>query len=170
MTYVITPVQRGQFTRYQLRKGTDFIGEFPTLQQCEAMRDASESAGNDDFLRGYIEAIYFTDIGDLGQPECDAELSDDARALCIADCVKFQADNDVILAQAYATGYEPVQAGRDFWFTRNGHGAGYWDRDELQPDAMDGSPDLSEFLSDAAREWGALSAYAADNGSIGLEG
>lgn len=161
--YVITPVQHGPFTRYQLRKGAEFIGEFPTLQQCEAMRNASERAGSDDFLRGYIEAIYFTDTGDLEQPECDAELSDDARALCIADCVKFQAENALPLAHAYThfPEYDAAQAGRDFWFTRNGHGAGFWSR-ELGA--------VGDTLATACRAWVSLSAYAGDDGSIELEG
>lgn len=114
-----------------------------------------------DFLRGYIECVYFTDTGDDKQPESDAELSDDARAMCVADCAKFQADNSFALEQAYATGYEPVQAGRDFWFTRNGHGVGFWDR---------GLGAVGDTLTTACRNWVSLSAYAGDDGSIGIDG
>ena len=32
------------------------------------------------------------------------------------------------------SGYCEEQAGRDFWFTRQGHGAGFWDREELRRD------------------------------------
>ena len=160
--YQITPVQHGPFTRYQLRRGAEFIGEFPTLQACEAMRDASEKAGPDDFLRGYIECVYFTDTGDLDQPEADAELSDDARALCVADCLEFQRREALPLAHAYAHhDYDAVQAGRDFWLTRNGHGVGFWDR---------GLGAVGDTLTAACRTWPQLSAYAGDDGSIGLEG
>ena len=160
--YVITPIMRGPIRKYELRRGAEYIGEFPDLATCEAMRDASEKAGPDDFLRGYIECIYFTDTGDLDQPEADAELSDDARALCVADCLEFQRREALPLAHAYAHhDYEAVQAGRDFWFTRNGHGVGFWDR---------GLGAVGDTLSTAARSWGSLSAYAGDDGLIYLEG
>lgn len=163
MPYVITPIMRGPIRKYQLRKGAEFIGEFPTLAECEAMRDASESAGADDFLRGYIEALYFTDTGDLDQPEADAELSDDARALCVADCLEFQRREALPLAHAYAhhDGYDAAQAGRDFWFTRNRHGVGFWDR---------GLGAVGDTLTAACRAWPSLSAYAGDDGSIEIEG
>jgi hypothetical protein len=32
------------------------------------------------------------------------------------------------------SGYSEEQAGRDFWFTRQGHGVGFWDREELNRD------------------------------------
>lgn len=30
--------------------------------------------------------------------------------------------------------YDETQAGRDYWFTRNGHGVGFWDREQLRVD------------------------------------
>ena len=39
------------------------------------------------------------------------------------DCEAFMDANAADLATI-----EPSQAGHDFWLTRNGHGAGYWDR------------------------------------------
>ena len=163
MTYVITPIMRGPIRKYELRRGTEYIGEFPTLQACEAMRDASEAAGSDDFLRGYIECIYFTDTGDLEQPESDAPFSDDARAMCVADCLEFQRREALPLAHAYAhfPEYDAAQAGRDFWYTRNGHGVGFWSR---------GLGAVGNTLATAARAWASLSAYAGDDGSIEIEG
>ena len=92
----------------------------------QAATDAGD--GLDEFTRAYIEAIYFTDTGDEGQPEVDDELSPDALATCISECDDFQKSAAEILAEAYATGYMPEQAGHDFWLTRNRHGAGFWDR------------------------------------------
>lgn len=40
-----------------------------------------------------------------------------------ADCAAFQRDN------AQDIGDEHERAGHDFWLTRNGHGAGFWDGD-----------------------------------------
>jgi hypothetical protein len=46
----------------------------------------------------------------------------------IADCEMSQKENDI---PEYGDGqYSNEQlAGHDFWLTRNGHGAGFWDRD-----------------------------------------
>lgn len=91
----------------------------------------SEQAFNqlDAFTRGYIEAAFFT---------CDfenaftCELAPSALAEIIADCAAWQAKAAKLLALAYdCDDYSPEQAGRDYWFTRNGHGVGFWDRRQL---------------------------------------
>ncbi len=114
----------------------------------------------DAFTQGYIEALFFTENepgttrdervttrgtvrksweagaregqhkdmpGDYGF----ADLAPDALASIIQDCAKFQADNVALLALAYQRDYDAAQAGRDYWFTRNGHGVGFWDREAL---------------------------------------
>lgn len=91
----------------------------------------------DEFTQGYWEAAFFTSqetISDL----TFADVSKTAYDRAVADCEKFQADNAELLADAYAKpDYSAVQAGRDFWFTRNGHGVGYWDREQLGPLGFD---------------------------------
>lgn len=49
------------------------------------------------------------------------------------------------------------RAGHDFWLTRNGHGAGFWDR---------GLGDLGERLSKAAKVYGSVDLYLGDDGKI----
>jgi hypothetical protein len=92
----------------------------------------------DAFTQGYIEAMFFTNTGDgddaengLDQASVD-ELSREAFADIVADCKKFKAEASVLLKRAYRRDYTAEQAGRDFWFTRNGHGVGFWDRDALE--------------------------------------
>lgn len=46
-----------------------------------------------------------------------------ALAQAARECVKFQEDNAGALADL-----DSSQAGHDFYLTRNGHGAGFWDR------------------------------------------
>lgn len=102
----------------------------------------------DAFTQGYIEALFFTDsgsdegrLGDAGF----ADLTPEALQLCIADCARFQTDPHVepLLSSAYnCEGYDAEAAGSDFWFTRNGHGVGYWDREQL-------GEDLRQELTDA---------------------
>jgi len=103
----------------------------------QAATDAGVAANCDPFTRAYIEAIYFTDTGDSEQPDSETPLHDSALASIIEDCADFQRGNAILLARAYArTGYTPAQAGHDLWLTRNRHGAGFWDRGQLQKDGL----------------------------------
>lgn len=91
-----------------------------------------------EFARGYVEAMFFTN-GDTGDERENLlndwgveRLTRAAVAAIKADCEAFERDAADLLALAYATGdYEPEQAGRDFWFTRQGHGVGFWEREAL---------------------------------------
>ncbi len=84
----------------------------------------------DKMMAAYIEAIYFTDTGDEGQPDCDAELSAETKREAWAACHRLElacsGHNGIDLAQ-----FNPVQVGHDLWLTRNGHGAGFWERSEI---------------------------------------
>ena len=57
------------------------------------------------------------------------DMSEEAKQQCVKDCEAFQQDNAELLAKWYEEcGESPERAGHDFWLTRNGHGAGFWDR------------------------------------------
>ena len=97
----------------------------------------------DEFAKGYIEAMFFTncDTGD-DKDEWKANnlgverLTHKSVARIKADCEAFQKAAAPLLVIAYGpmSGYSEEQAGRDFWFTRQGHGVGFWSRDELNRD------------------------------------
>lgn len=70
----------------------------------------------------------------------------------LADCQAFARDNARDLS-----GIEPGQAGHDFWLTRNGHGAGFWDR---------GLGDRGDRLTAACRPYGSVDLYVTDDGSV----
>jgi hypothetical protein len=85
---------------------------------------------HDPMTAAYIEAIYFTETGEDGQPAPDAPLSPDCAREAWAACHRLR------LACAGRDGidlgkFDPVQVGHDLWFTRNGHGVGFWDRPEV---------------------------------------
>ena len=69
-----------------------------------------------------------------------------------ADCADFYDANADDLADM-----TPEQAGHDFWLTRNGHGAGFWDR---------GLGELGERLSDAARVYGGVDLMPLADGTV----
>lgn len=103
----------------------------------------------DAFAQGYIEAMFFTECepgtdADSHDPETQsalhgecgfADLAPEALAHIVAQCAAFQRDSAPLLEKAVVRDYDSAQAGRDFWFTRNGHGVGFWDREELAPDS-----------------------------------
>jgi hypothetical protein len=86
-----------------------------------------------DFTQGYIEAAFFTDTGTSDDAENDLEfasfdqLDSETIKTMVADCARFRA----VLPNAARSEISERQseAGRDFWYTRNRHGVGYWDGD-----------------------------------------
>ena len=88
------------------------------------------------FIGGYLEAIDFTDTGDVDEPEKGDELTDSFLRSSIIDCLAFYNrakvfiphENDIKL-RVRGESSILAQAGHDFWLTRNGHGAGFWDGD-----------------------------------------
>jgi hypothetical protein len=94
----------------------------------------------DEFVEGYIDAILWAntyresaDDGDIESVDAyheSFELSDESRATLEQDCADFINDgtarliNGAIRRGRYSWG----QAGHDYALTRNGHGAGFWDR------------------------------------------
>ncbi len=88
----------------------------------------------DEMLEAYIECALWSSVSfsgeedDNGTPfdEIDAELSEECHNQFDEDCANF-------LAYCEETGtthddWDFSQLGHDFWLTRNGHGAGFWDR------------------------------------------
>lgn len=110
----------------------------------------------DDFTKGFIEAAFFCDTSCYSASEfftdeaqervcegqADGSIPSDAGPEDIEPdsleavtrlCREFQTTNSELLAEACASGdYDESQAGRDFYFTRAGHGVGYWDREQLK--------------------------------------
>lgn len=102
----------------------------------------------DAFTQGYIEALFFTetapgvsteewqatedhDEGSIPDDVAFADLAPASLATIIEDCRAFQEANAEALEAAYsseAVAYDEAHAGHDYWLTRNGHGAGFWDR------------------------------------------
>lgn len=115
-----------------------------------------ETIDFDAFFDAYVEAAFFTstdesdesggrpmdenyDRGDLGK----ADLAEMRR-----DAVEFaDAHADLIRGRE-------AKAGHDFWLTRNGHGAGFWDGDWEEPAAT--------ILTEASRVFGEQSLYLAN--------
>lgn len=114
----------------------------------------------DNFTEAYIECALWSSTDnsrdDGGDPlEDNHDVSDIAQKTLDsmkADCADFQEANANDLADI-----DPSQAGHDFWLTRNGHGAGFWDR---------GLGDLGDRLSDASKVYGGVDLIVGGDGQI----
>jgi hypothetical protein len=119
-------------------------------------------ARSEPFTRAYIECALWSstdnsrdDGGDpLDQNYGPDDIADDTLDEMIDDCRQFQADNTADI------GDEHARAGHDFWLTRNGHGAGFWDRPEVYGQAQ------ADRLSEACDPWGSYDLYIGDDGQI----
>ncbi len=125
------------------------------------MENTNEAARTESaFVFGFIEAMFFTENepgvsavdwfkpknlkareagtqggqipGDVGYCDLHPDALKEIRAFCEDKRAKM-AD---LLELACARDYDEAQAGRDLWFTYNGHGVGYWDRKELEADGL----------------------------------
>lgn len=93
----------------------------------------SVTAETDEFIASYIEAALWSttdesredggDCLDLNYVKDDIDPA--GRAQIWSECRHF-----LEAMRPYINGCV-AQAGHDFWLTRNGHGAGFWDRPEL---------------------------------------
>jgi hypothetical protein len=109
----------------------------------------------DRFTCAYVDALFFTDTGNEGQPDSDAELSRETLEDLRADCRSFWRRFGPYVK---AAGKTPEKAGHDFWLTRNGHGAGFWDGDWPEP--------YAEVLDKGAQCYGEFETYEGDDGQI----
>lgn len=124
----------------------------------------------DGFTQGYIEAMFFTESGsdtdgkDVSEDACFGDIAPEALVTIMADCAKFlcpdggpkQGPNtDAIEAAGEVSELDMdavwMKAGRDFWYTRNGHGCGFWDGDWPEPYAT--------ALTDAAHAFKSVDVY-----------
>lgn len=131
----------------------------------------------DTFTRAYIECALWSstvtvkdDTGsdlDINIDDCYSisDIAPETLAKMIADCAKFQADNEALLITAYSLYSLPSDGettpenmgGHDFWLTRCGHGAGFWDR---------GLDDVGNKLTDACKAYGNVDLYVGGDGKI----
>jgi hypothetical protein len=122
-----------------------------------------------EFVGAYLEAVEFTEFGADDQPPAGSTFSDAAVYRAFNDCADFLSNNIDVVNQAIEEhhGYTITQAGHDFWLTRNGHGAGFWDRG--LDNIVDGSTKtIGDALSDASKSFAELSVFE-DTGLVYFE-
>lgn len=108
-------------------------------------------------LDAYIECALWSSVDLATEEPLDSayditDIAPETLAEMRADCEAFAADNEIDLL-----GMEVGQIGHDFWLTRNGHGAGFWDR---------GLGARGDRLTDAAHAYGTVDLYVGDDGKL----
>lgn len=114
----------------------------------------------DKILNAYLVCALWSSTDEEGNPLDDnfglSDLSENTKAQAMADIQLF-------LGLCEEEGIDPFekldseQVGHDIWLTRNGHGAGFWDR---------GLGEHGSKLSDIAKSLGSCDIYAGDNNEL----
>ncbi len=125
-----------------------------TLQKRMAYLDA--------FVNGYLGCALWSSNDESNEQGGDpmdsnysiSDIAPETREAAVKECASFVWKNRKALR---LSGLMPGSAGHDFWLTRNGHGAGYWDR---------GLGDVGDALTDACKPYGEVNLYVGDDGRI----
>lgn len=117
-------------------------------------------------LDGYIECALWSETDNDGQPldsETDTRqpytrdsIDDASYGRMRADVVCF-VTNVTLRCPDVLNGIDPGQVGHDFWLTRNGHGAGFWDR---------GLAERGDWLTQQCRTFGEAHLTETDDGTL----
>lgn len=132
------------------------------------MNDIVRKQNTQTFIEGYLICALWSS-SDSGDPKGGEHLdqcytTDDivpgSRKDHELQCENFIAANWNLLTDAVnRPGYSWGSAGHDFWLTRNGHGAGYFDR---------GLGATGDALQELARVYGSCDPYVGDTGHVYL--
>ncbi len=123
----------------------------------------------DEFNLAYIEAALWStndESDESGGEPLDSDygiddLDPETLAKMADDCRRFQEENAADLALYDHPQWTAAElGGHDFWLTRNGHGCGFWDRDDCLP------ADTGTRLTAASEKYGEYYLYVGDDGSI----
>lgn len=110
----------------------------------------------DTFTLAYLECALWSSTDFDGNPLDDdyglEDLSRETLLQAVEECRSFQDEHWNNICQDVA------RAGRDFWLTRNGHGAGFWNGDWEDK--------VGIRLTKAAKVYGSVDLYVGDDGKI----
>lgn len=114
-------------------------------------------------VNGYLEAAVWTDSPDDGTEW--GQLSQDATEKAKKDCQSFALKAHLAgipLESLKDAAYQ--QIGHDLWLTRNGHGAGFWDRPKMY-----NGQQIADHLSSLCKEMGGSALIQGDDGFLYFE-
>jgi hypothetical protein len=115
----------------------------------------------DDFTRQYLETALWSSTDESREDGGDPmdsnygieDIDPDTVAAAQADCDRFRTAAGDLLDEHPDEG----DAAHDFWLTRNGHGAGFWDGDW---------PVAGDVLTALSKTFGEVNLYVGDDGGV----
>jgi hypothetical protein len=123
---------------------------------------------NEEFYLSYVETALWSSTDDDGEPldgnYREGDLAPQCRAKMRADCEKFLSEQSAFITEEHRVTESEhsavAMAAHDFWLTRNGHGAGFWDGDWTD--------EADEALTAASHAFRECDLYVGDNGLLYL--
>ncbi len=122
-----------------------------------------EGKASKKMVDAYLTCALWSSNDDDGNPIDDdhdiRDVSRDSRKKAEKDCADFMRKAEKYFDDDDTADDE--QIGHDFWLTRNGHGAGFWDRDNLYKNGDD--------LTKVAEKFGEKYVYVGDDGKVEID-
>lgn len=149
------------------------VAPFGECSSCGEDKVLCQLATDDPDVVDGVEWTLCTDCGgdpsrNSGEPPADDnygidDLAPETLARIVKDCTEFLEQNAEMITgtdcRLNSSGCDKwEQAGYDFWLTRAGHGAGFWDGDWEEP--------AGSKLTEASNGFGELSLYVGDDGKL----
>lgn len=130
----------------------------PTFRK--AMAALRRTASLEEMVDAYLIAALWAETDADGNPlEKTFDVSDfssKARGQAEAECAEFL----LKAGDAIQDLNNDSQVGHDFWLTRNGHGVGFWDRENIY------GPDMAQFLTAVAKDFPEIGVYGGTDGKL----
>ena len=101
--------------------------------------------------------LWSSNNGDSPLDEFDTELSVSLDDKITKDCLEFEAIAIPILERYKQDSWTYDQLGHDFALTRNGHGTGFWDREEIYGEKC------AKLLTLLSERFGEMDVYLGDD-------
>jgi len=151
----------------------DFVAQVRSMTGNMKRNGAVSEKELEDFMQGYLVTMLWssTDESDEsgGNPLDDnysvSDISDESFVQARAACESFLSKYGEVIERAELSrnsdGSKMFSAGHDFWLTRNGHGAGFWDGDWSEPEAT--------VLTKGCKEFGEAHPYVGDDGKVYID-
>jgi hypothetical protein len=121
---------------------------------------------NNTILTAYLTCALWSSTGDDDEP---LDQTNGIEDIDLYTRLKMERDvqQAVTLADAFVPNWrsywDDEQFGHDFWLTRNGHGAGFWDRAPTRNPEHDA---IGEALTTIARSFSEVDLYVGDDGRV----
>ena len=128
----------------------------------EILKESVNAHDQDAFTLAYMEAMLWAETDDNGDSLSSnygiSDFAGETLAQIIIDCTHFQREAEL---DKRFDDRQIEMAGHDFWLTRAGHGAGFWDGDWPEP--------FDILLTNLSEKFGEQDIYVGDDGELYLQ-